>query len=498
MCARRLDCRCAGISGQQRLHVDAGRRHQRVAQRLAVERGGQVGAGALDDLAHQRIAVRMRAARGQAEHHVAGLRRRVPSRIFDFSTAPTAKPARSYSPAGYMPGISAVSPPISAQPASSQPWAMPLDHRGGRVHVELAAGEVVEEEQRLGALHQHVVDAHARPGRCRPCRACSSVERELELGADAVGAARPAPAPGSACGISNSAPKPPMPPSTSGRMRALRERLDALDQRVAGVDVDAGVLVREGRCVHAGGWTGPGERRPIEFALDFKVNGPPGVRRFSPCTNPPACSRHPRQASRRARRHEAAAPRHRPGRAARRLAGFCAGPNEAAWKHLQLWAGSPHALARADLPLGRAGQRQDAPAAGGARKPARAGRRASAGSTRRRPSRRPSTSAGPLVLMDDVHLYTAVQQHAAFSWFVSAQALQRGVLAAGAAAAGRPAAARGPAHAPGLGPCVPAARAERARAARGAAPGGRRARRVPRRRGDGLHAAPLLARPAAA
>jgi hypothetical protein len=48
-----------------------------------------------------------------------------PSMIFDFSTAPTAKPARSYSPSGYMPGISAVSPPISAQPASSQPLAMP-------------------------------------------------------------------------------------------------------------------------------------------------------------------------------------------------------------------------------------------------------------------------------------------------------------------------------------------------------------------------------------
>ena len=35
-----------------------------------------------------------------------------------------------------------------------------LDHVGGGVDVELAAGEVVEEEQRLGALHQDVVDAH--------------------------------------------------------------------------------------------------------------------------------------------------------------------------------------------------------------------------------------------------------------------------------------------------------------------------------------------------
>ena len=42
------------------------------------------------------------------------------------STQPTAKPAKSYSPAGYMPGISAVSPPTKAQPDCSQPSAIPL------------------------------------------------------------------------------------------------------------------------------------------------------------------------------------------------------------------------------------------------------------------------------------------------------------------------------------------------------------------------------------
>lgn len=36
------------------------------------------------------------------------------------------------------------------------------------------------------------------------------------------------------------------------------------------------------------------------------------------------------------------------------------------------------------------------------------------------------------VLMDDVHAFNAGQQHAAFSWFVQAQSLQRAVLAAGA------------------------------------------------------------------
>ena len=39
--------------------------------------------------------------------------------------------------------------------------------------------------------------------------------------------------------------------------------------------------------------------------------------------------------------------------------------------------------------------------------------------------------AWSVVLLDDVHLYTAVQQHAAFNWFVNAQTHQRGVLAAG-------------------------------------------------------------------
>jgi DnaA family protein len=35
------------------------------------------------------------------------------------------------------------------------------------------------------------------------------------------------------------------------------------------------------------------------------------------------------------------------------------------------------------------------------------------------------------VLLDEVHLYTAVQQQAAFNWFVNAQTLLRGVVAAG-------------------------------------------------------------------
>lgn len=113
------------------------------------------------------------------------------------------------------------------------------------------------------------------------------------------------------------------------------------------------------------------------------------------------------------------------------LAGFCAGPNEAALRHLQLWAGSP---TRSPVPTylwGAAGSgkthlleavreelREQGAAAGwldaGVAEPP------------------PFNENWAVVLMDDVHLYTAVQQHAAFNWFVNAQTLQRGVLAAGA------------------------------------------------------------------
>ncbi len=112
------------------------------------------------------------------------------------------------------------------------------------------------------------------------------------------------------------------------------------------------------------------------------------------------------------------------------LASFLAGPNEAAWKHLQLWAGNP---TRSPVPTYLWG-----PSGSGKTHLLKAVEES---------LREQGASAGWLdpsmaepggfderwavVLMDDVHLYSAVQQHAAFSWFVQAQALQRGVLAAG-------------------------------------------------------------------
>ncbi|MES2532865.1 MAG: DnaA regulatory inactivator Hda [Pseudomonadota bacterium] len=117
------------------------------------------------------------------------------------------------------------------------------------------------------------------------------------------------------------------------------------------------------------------------------------------------------------------------------LAGFFAGPNEPALRHLSLWVGDGHASAlRSPVPTylwgeGASGKTHLLEAVGGA--------------LSEQGSRVGWLHAGVMdppefderwvaVLMDDVHLYTAVQQHAAFNWFVNAQSLQRGVVAAGA------------------------------------------------------------------
>jgi len=116
------------------------------------------------------------------------------------------------------------------------------------------------------------------------------------------------------------------------------------------------------------------------------------------------------------------------------LGSFLSGPNQAALKHLELWVGQKS----------RSGTRSPVPTyLHGA---------SGSGKTHllkavREALREQGASVGWLdasvheprefderwatVLMDDVHLYTAEQQHAAFNWFVNAQTHQRGVFAAG-------------------------------------------------------------------
>jgi DnaA family protein len=120
------------------------------------------------------------------------------------------------------------------------------------------------------------------------------------------------------------------------------------------------------------------------------------------------------------------------------VANFCAGPNEAALKHLELWIGSKAVQgsgigSRSPVPTYFWG-----PSGSGKShllKAAREALREQGGrvgwldaSVHEAPDFNDSWAA---VVLDDVHLYTAAQQQVAFNWFVNAQTLQRPVLAAG-------------------------------------------------------------------
>lgn len=113
------------------------------------------------------------------------------------------------------------------------------------------------------------------------------------------------------------------------------------------------------------------------------------------------------------------------------LANFFAGPNEAALKHLQLWAGSP---TRSPVPTylwGAGGSGKTHLLTAVVQRLREQG--AAAGWLDASVHEPPEFNENwAVVVLDDVQLYTAVQQHAAFNWFVNAQTQQRGVLAAGA------------------------------------------------------------------
>ena len=161
--------------------------------------------------------------------------------------------------------------------ACSQPSAMPLTTSRGELRRRACRWRSSRGRRAARRPHEDVVHAHRHEVDADRVVAAQR-EGELELGADAVGAARPAPARGSASGSANSAPKPPMPPSTSGRIVRLRERLDALDERVARVDVDAGVAVGEGF-----GRRGQGARISGTDAVAAKL---PRFHRATDCTEP--------------------------------------------------------------------------------------------------------------------------------------------------------------------------------------------------------------------
>jgi DnaA-homolog protein len=112
------------------------------------------------------------------------------------------------------------------------------------------------------------------------------------------------------------------------------------------------------------------------------------------------------------------------------LANFFAGSNEAALRHLQVWAASP---TRSPVPIylwgeGASGKSHLLKAAAEALRVHGETVGWMDSDTLNPPD---YDEAWRLVLLDDVQRYTAEQQHMAFNWFVNAQSHQCSVMAAG-------------------------------------------------------------------
>ncbi len=120
------------------------------------------------------------------------------------------------------------------------------------------------------------------------------------------------------------------------------------------------------------------------------------------------------------------------------VSNFCAGSNEAALRHMELWIGSKSTAAMGAPTRSPVATYFWGAAGSGKSHLLKAAREALReqgarvgwldASVFNAPEFSESWSA---VMLDDVHLYTAEQQHTAFNWFVNAQTHQRPVLGAG-------------------------------------------------------------------
>ena len=145
-----------------------------------------------------------------------------------------------------MPGISAVSPPRSAAPGLPAALGDAGNDECGLLGVEVSGGVIIEEEERLGALDDEVVDAHGdevdadrveEPG----------LDRELHLGADAVGGGHQDRV-GIAGGLEvEQAAETADRAIGAGALGRADRRLDQVDEAVSGRNIDAGIGVAGGR-----------------------------------------------------------------------------------------------------------------------------------------------------------------------------------------------------------------------------------------------------------
>ena len=248
--------RVGGQGGQHVLHIQAGRLHQGLFEGLAIQGGGRVCTGTLDALAHQAEAIAVHAAAGQAQHHVAGFHVSA-GQDFGFLDGADGKASQVVFAGGVHAGHLGR---FAAYQGAAGQLAAPgnaADHGRSGVHIQLAAGKVVQEEQRLCALHQHVVDAHGHQVYAHGV-VHIPFKGQLELGAHAVGAAHQHWLL-VALGHLEQRTKAANAGQHALAHGFLGQGLDAFHQCVTGVDVYACVFVGEG-----GGGRGLGHGKWLE------------------------------------------------------------------------------------------------------------------------------------------------------------------------------------------------------------------------------------------
>ena len=117
-----------------------------------------------------------------------------------------------------------------------------FDHLGAGLRIELAAGEIVEKEQRLGALHHKIVDRHGDEIDADRVVA-AGLDGDLDLGADPVGRGdqdRIVKARG--LEVEQAAESADLG-TGAGARGGTHQRLDQIHHAVSGVDIDTGVRV---------------------------------------------------------------------------------------------------------------------------------------------------------------------------------------------------------------------------------------------------------------
>lgn len=224
---------------KDRLYVNARRNKQPFGSRRAVNFG--VVTGALKDLANQRVAVRVRSARGYADQYIVRSNPTAIDHLRAFYGA-DAKASQVVVAVGIH--VRHFRRLATDQGGTGQFTAgsNTIDDAGCNLDIEMPTRKVIKKEQRFGSLYQHIVNAHG--DQVDTDRAVLvQLLRQHQLGAYAVGSRYEhgfLVAPG---WQRKQAAKAAEPGHHFGTACAGDRGLDAVNERIAGLDIDAGVFI---------------------------------------------------------------------------------------------------------------------------------------------------------------------------------------------------------------------------------------------------------------